>query len=95
VARWYRAVGSYFIFHRLFADARDHFEEAADVVPDDPDVLYDARVCRRFSAHPRIQDYVRIARQTGVSILDVTIRDRISGAPKACCVRHGRAAGLS
>jgi len=72
VARWYRAVGSYFIFHRLFADARDHFEEAADVVPDDPDVLYGRACLQEIFGAPRIQDYVRIARQTGVSILDVT-----------------------
>lgn len=71
VARWYRAIGSEFILHRKFADAVDHFQSANDVVPDDPDVLYGQACLQEILGAPRIQDYVRIARQTGTNIIGI------------------------
>ena len=71
VARWYRAVGAHFILHRKFADAIDHFKAANRIVPDDPDVLYGQACLQEIFGAPRIQDYVRIARQSGINMLDI------------------------
>jgi tetratricopeptide (TPR) repeat protein len=72
VARWYRAIGAYFMTERRFADGLDHFRRARAVVPDDPYVLFGEASLQEILGAPRIQNYYKVTMlPNGLSILGV------------------------